>query len=124
MVGIGAVRFLVRPHPEFANDWGMGFVHAETSESRDGGPVTQAQVSSDQTAGALRGQRPIEIDFLRSRSCLVAFAAVRRAAFGIGLRLQISHGEGTFLFRWLRLARFVRHGRYSAPFCSVKDQRA
>jgi hypothetical protein len=63
------------------------------------------------TATVLRGQRPIEIHFLRSRGCLVAFAAVRRAAFGVGLWFQIAHGECAFLFRWLRLVRFVRHGR-------------
>ena len=46
--------------------------------------------------GRPAAQRPIEIHFLRSRGCLVAFAAVRRAAFGVGLRFQIAHRTARF----------------------------
>ncbi len=59
----------------------------------------------------LRGQPPIKIHFLRLWDRLVAFAAASRAAPGVALRFQIAHSECAFLFRWLRLARFVRHGR-------------
>ena len=67
--------------------------------------------SPNGTGAVLRGQCPIKIHFFRSRGCLVAFGAFRRAAFGVRLWFQIAHGERAFLFRCLRLARFVRHGR-------------
>jgi hypothetical protein len=53
----------------------------------------------------------VKIRFLRSWQHLVAFAPALSTAFRVGLRFQIAHSACAFLFRWLRVARFVRHGR-------------